>query len=49
MPVFVRMAIMVQIKLTITDFAVFLVNAYIAALTSTASSIVNVFWRGKQK
>ena len=29
--------------------AVYLVNAYIAALTSTASSVVNVFWRGKQK
>ena len=36
-------------KLKISDAAVFLVNAYIAALTSTASSIVNVFWRGKQK
>ena len=33
----------------IYDSAVFLVNAYIAALTSTASSIVNVFWRGKQQ
>ena len=36
-------------KLKICDAAVFLINAYIAALTSTASSIVNVFWRGKQK
>jgi hypothetical protein len=30
------------------DPAIFLVNAYLAAFTSTASSIVNVFWRGKQ-
>ena len=36
-------------SLGIYDPAVFFVNAYIAAFTSTASSIVNVFWRGKQK
>ena len=33
---------------SITDPAVFLTNAYISAFTSAASSVVNVFWRGKQ-
>ena len=34
-------------KFNIYDKAIYFVNAYNTILTSTANSIVNVYWRGK--